>query len=898
MEKTESKASKNIFAKIAGISAKRYLAVVGLWAVLVLTGIFAYTTGLSREGFPSINFPIGTASGTYFADSPETVDKDVTGPLSEALIKEEGIESINATALDNSFFMIVEFSSDLTSQQGVEILEKAAKKVTPKEALIEFKPLQPAKFLERYDLLISVKSDNATPAELQERADEVVEHMVKSPEIETAETQDLFTTAVDPATGQEVERQTSFNRFASADGEFKNSISIGLIRADTGLDIIEFSDAVKSQIESDPSTDENYETVIGADQATDVRFQLSSLQSNLFTGLLAVAAVSLLLIGWRVAIVTSAFMISTVITALVLLWVFGLTLNVITLFALILTLGLLVDDAVVIAESIEANRKQSKSPIEVVRYAIGRVGAASFSGTLTTVLVFIPLLFVTGILGEFIRVMPITIVVTLLVSFVLSIILIPALASPFILKGKANENFIIRAEEKAANWLSKIAKLFSENTKTSIIYTTVGVVGSLGIVFFIASTLFSQLSFNIFPAPKDSNAFVVTADFDNGTTIEEAEELSKEIDEAVSEQLGDNLLRAQYVISGSRNAILFINLVSFNDREIASPELIEMVQSEVDNIKGAKVSAEILSNGPPTEDFPFKVQINVSDDSEAAVTLANDISEKLNGNNVERANGEEALVTETEVFGTNEIIRVDNKRQISVGAKFDADDITALTEAAEKFVTENFGEEELTSRGLNTNTLEFDQGQESDNQEDFAATGTAGFVALLAMAVLLTFQFRSLFQPILIMMAIPFGLIGVFWGLLATNNPISFIAVIGVIGLIGVVVNNTILLTDSANQGRREGLGASEAIAEAIRIRFRPLIATTLTTIAGLTPLALADPFWEPLAVAMIFGLLVSTILVLFLFPIYYRFFSLLSGLLWLKVKNSEWIERTSEDYV
>jgi len=879
MENNDSVSSKNLFAFIAGQSAKRYIIVVALWLVLIGVGMFAYFSGLNREGFPPINFPVGTVSGTYFVDDAGKVDKDITQPLSEAYVDLEGVASVDSTALENGFFLFVEFDSDLTSQEGVDKLNQASKDILPEEALVEFNPLAPAKFLERYDLLISVTTEDSDPQALQKRAEEVAKYMVKNSEIEIAETQELFTNAIDPATGEEIQRQTRFNRFSSADGEFKDSISIGLIRSDTGSDVLEFSDAVKSHIDSDPTTTDRFETVIGADFATDVRLQLSSLQANMLSGLLAVAAVSLLLIGWRVALVTSAFMITTIITALVMLWAFGLSLNVITLFALILTLGLLVDDAVVIAESIEANRKISKSPVEIVKYAIGRVGAASFSGTLTTVLVFIPLLFVTGILGEFIRVMPLTIIVTLLASFVLSITLIPALASPFILKGKAPNNFIIRAEQSAANWLGKLAKAFSGTLKNSIIYSTAGFIASFVVVIFTVVTLFSQLSFNIFPPPKDSNQFVVTADFDNGTTIKEAEELSKEIDVAVAEELGDNLLRAQYIRSSERSAILFVDLISFSNRDATSPVLIEKIQTKLDKIQGARASADILTNGPPTEDFPFKVQINTGEDVVAAQTLAEDISKKLNGNKVTRANGETAVVTETEIFGTQEIIRVGGEQQISVGAKFDGDDTTALVTAAEEFVVENFDEKDLENRGLEVDALEFDQGQESDNQEDFAATQTAGLVALGAMALLLIVQFRSILQPILIMMAIPFGLIGVAWGLKATNNPMSFIAVIGIIGLIGVVVNNTILLTDSANQARREGMSSTEAISHAIVIRFRPLIATTLTTIAGLTPLMFSDPFWEPLAVSMIFGLGVSTILVLVLFPIYYRFFALFGEL-------------------
>jgi multidrug efflux pump subunit AcrB len=138
------------------------------------------------------------------------------------------------------------------------------------------------------------------------------------------------------------------------------------------------------------------------------------------------------------------------------------------------------------------------------------------------------------------------------------------------------------------------------------------------------------------------------------------------------------------------------------------------------------------------------------------------------------------------------------------------------------------------------------------------------------MLVLLVIQFRSSAQWLLVFLAIPFSFFGVFGGLLLTGNVISFFVMLGLIGLIGIAVNNTILLTDCANQERRAGLDRGAAIESAIRQRFRPLVATSLTTVAGLLPLALSDPFWEALGMTIIFGLLSSTFLVLISFPFYY----------------------------
>ena len=177
---------------------------------------------------------------------------------------------------------------------------------------------------------------------------------------------------------------------------------------------------------------------------------------------------SLLLIGWRVAVLTAGFMLLVLLGSLVGLWAVGYSLNTITMFGLILTLGLLVDDAIVISESIDANRDgpdpgEDITSVGVIKSAIDRVGAASFAGTLTTVVVFSPMLFIGGILGEFIRPIPATVMITLLLSFLFSIVFIPVVGRLFLLKGVKPNNPIIRAEKSIADAAGRLAALPSGN---------------------------------------------------------------------------------------------------------------------------------------------------------------------------------------------------------------------------------------------------------------------------------------------------------------------------------------------------------------------------------------------------------------------------------------------------
>jgi len=152
----------------------------------------------------------------------------------------------------------------------------------------------------------------------------------------------------------------------------------------------------------------------------------------------------------------------------------------------------------------------------------------------------------------------------------------------------------------------------------------------------------------------------------------------------------------------------------------------------------------------------------------------------------------------------------------------------------------------------------------------FNSAGIALLVAMVMIYLLLVVQFNSFLQPVLIFLAFPFSFPGLFTGLYFTDNALSFFVMVGVIALVGIVVNNTIMLLDFTKQYSQSGKGIQESIVEAIRVRFRPLVTTSVTTVVGLLPLALTDPLWESIAFSIVFGLISSTLMVIFVFPAYY----------------------------
>ncbi len=418
--------------------------------------------------------------------------------------------------------------------------------------------LDATKYLEVYDILVSVSGPaGATAADLEVEAEKMRAFLEATPGVIRADTRNLITEGLDPETGEAVARQTRFSRtFFSGDNAYSPAIAVGLVRdpADESLDILGFSDAVNDRLASAevPELTPGFSAAITADFATDIRNQVNSLIGNLLTGLAAVVIVSFVLIGWRASIITALFMITVVMAAMAGLLVSGYTLNTITLFGLILTLGLLVDDAIVISESIDATRRDGAGTDErILGVSLTRVAVASLAGTLTTVLVFAPLLFIGGILGEFIRAIPATVIITLLVSYVFSVVFIPALSRFVLLKGPPSGGPVVSTERFLARSLGRLAAFPARGGAKG---WAVGILLALLplAALFGAGQVAAGLGFNIFPPSKDANVLFIATDFPPGVTIEEAEQISDDIDAVVVEVLETDLVRSQYIRGNER----------------------------------------------------------------------------------------------------------------------------------------------------------------------------------------------------------------------------------------------------------------------------------------------------------------------------------------------------------
>lgn len=885
-DNVDNRTVRNWLANVSVFFFKHKYISLTIWLVILMFGALSYTTLLKREGFPSIQISITLVRGVYLVDDAQKVDSQVAVPLSEAIGQVEGVDSVVTSAQSNFFTAVVYTDDSLTAEEAVASIQSGIEQASdiPENANIEVEAINLSKYYNSFDsLLATYSSDNSmSTQQLTESARVASESLVENPDILSATPVEQYEAGFNPLTGQPAIQQTSYGRIGMYVGDefiLYNAVTIGVNGVDE-LGTIELADAVEDSLET-INSDENLngaEVVVSLDQSKIVEAQISSLQENMIMALIAVSIVSFLFISWRASLTTAIFMVTVMAATLGTLLLIGYTLNVLVLFALVLAIGLFVDDSTIITEAIDAD-KEAKTPEYSIKKSIRKVALASFAGTATTILVFAPLLFLSGLMGNFIKLLPVTVIIALTLSLILSLTLIPFL-SRFTLLSKSSIKRvgklspINKIEVALAKFFASIPMLLKKS-KIKGIVVSIFMVGLSVVAVLGAGMLANNLEFNIFPESSDSDSLTAQIRYLPGTSFERAEAIADELTTSITAIIGEeNLSEVTYGISmppNNQQAEIALTLVPFTDRAETSLQMIEEINQSLEGYTKAGVQVTQNDTGPPSADTPFLMQI-YSEDTAQVASFAQEVAEFLEGNQVVRANGSTADITIVRVVNVDGYERKEGNRYIEIQVGFDAGDTSALVEGTQTMVENEFSEEDLNVYGLSyeDGSVTFDFGFESESAESFNSLLLIIPIALGMMFVLLAVQFRSLIKPIIIFMAIPFSLFGVFFGLTITDNPMSFFVMIGIIGLIGIVVNNTILLVDYANQAREKGADAIEAISISLEQRFRPLLVTTTTTVVALFPLAVYDPFWEPLAITIMFGLMSATLLELIAFPYYY----------------------------
>jgi hydrophobic/amphiphilic exporter-1 (mainly G- bacteria), HAE1 family len=661
----------------------------------------------------------------------------------------------------------------------------------------------------------------------------------------------------------------------------------------------------------------------------------TSAMSSLVEGaLLAVVVVFIFLKDWRATLISAFALPLSVIPTFWAIDVMGFSLNLVSLLAITLVTGILVDDAIVEIENIVRHMRMGKSPYRAATEAADEIGLAVMAITLTIVAIFTPVSFMGGVAGQYFKQFGLVVAVAVLFSLLVARLITPMMAAYFMRPHASvveKDGWIMRAYQRllAKTLASRPVNLpfrspFTKKpakVRLSAAYLTV----LAGFAIFYGTITAAALLPQGFIPPEDASRFVLSLELPPGSTLEDTRSRTdtREIRRAtVILQLlpKKERKRSQRILEGETirlaQSVPDIRVWRLNDR--GDRELsVSFVSTDADAL--GKAVADIEGQMRRVPGFTNVAAVAGLDRPEIRVTPRSDEAARL-GVTTDQISEAVRVATIGDVGpllakyteGDRQIpIRV----QLDEAARGDLSMVSAMTVtgasglpvplSAVADVTfgqgpssvDRYNRERRVNIGMDLVGITTGQGLEIiaalpavkslqqgvrlqvTGDAEIQGEVFAGFIKAIGLGLVIVFGvlvllFGSVFQPITIMLSLPLSIGGVIVALLATNNPVSMPVVIGILMLFGIVTKNAIMLVDFAVEEEAKGIDRYQAIMDAGRKRARPIVMTTIAMVAGMVPSAIAfgdgGEFRAPMAIAVIGGLLVSTVLSLVFVPSFY----------------------------
>jgi multidrug efflux pump len=680
-----------------------------------------------------------------------------------------------------------------------------------------------------------------------------------------------------------------------------------------------------------------------ADQAVSVSHRLDTFQKNLAIGAFLVILLTILLMNVRMAFVVAFLIPLSLSFSLIMLYRLGHSLNQITLAAMIVVLGMLVDNGIVLVENIQRHLDQGKDRISAVLTGSREVLGAITSSTLTTMLAFTPLLLMSGDTGQFIRGIPLTIIFAIAGSLMVAVLASPLMSYRFLKPGRKDGG-----DSPVIRFYARILRFALDHKILTLSVTVMAFIGSLVFI--------PRLGLQFFPK-AEREVFVIDVQLPQGANMETTLNLARRIEkillakeevETVMTHVGQNGPRIYYNINFFRikeaNRAQFFVTIKRNKRGVTAARVIEELRPMLTRLSGGRIELKELEQGPPVG-APIAIKIKGDEldvlkrlaqgfksllkSIPGAVDVTDDASETIPQIEIrvdsDKAqllgitNATIAQTIRTAVYGTTATSFRQEDEEIDVVVSLgetSQNDVATFDEiylkslegfkvpfrqvADVKLISDigTISRENLTRTATVRSEIQGTlsesvvdalkakaaslqippgylveyEGETKERNESFISLGWAMIAAFLLVYVVLVAQFNSYKQPFVIALSLPFGLVGAVLGLWITGYPFGFMAFLGVVSLTGIVVNDAIVLIDFVNTIRKDGADLRGAVMEAGRLRFRPVMLTTVSTVAGLLPLSvMGGSLWGPMGNVIIFGLSMATVLTLIIVPVVYE---------------------------
>ena len=698
---------------------------------------------------------------------------------------------------------------------------------------------------------------------------------------------------------------------------------------------------------------------------------------------IAVIFLVLLALGWREAIIVGVAVIITLMLMLFASWAWGFTLNRVSLFALIFSIGILVDDAIVVVENIHRHQQTSnKSLREIIPLAVDEVGGPTILATFAVIAALLPMAFVTGLMGPYMSPIPINASIGMLLSLLVAYILTPWMALKMMAHKRHGQNVTVnhnhgqQKSTRSYRFFHSTIGMFVLNKSSRFWRWILLLVMIILIAASVGLGMMKLVTLKMLPFDNKSE-FQVVIDMPEGTSLERTSGLVRELGiylatvpevtdyqayvGTASPMNFNGLVRQYYLREGSEVADIQVNLIDKNLRERKSHEIASSTRSSLQEIGqrwGGNVKIVEVPPGPPVQaplvaevyglDYDSQLIVakqirKVFEQADDVVDIDDTVETKALRHVVEVDREKAALLglTQQQIVTAVRIslagddvgylhdssvkyavplrlqLPVSEQRDLSAVLKLrlrnNEGNLIAIGDVVNVIQTEReqtiyhkdllpvtfvtadmagdldsplYGMFDIVSRLKDSqidqffinapilpveNSIKWD-GEWQVTYETFRDMGLAYAVGIILIYLLVVAQFKSYLIPLVIMAPIPLTIIGVMPGHALLGIQYTATSMIGMIAMAGIIVRNSILLVDFINQATANGMKLEEAVIQAAAVRAKPIILTAVAAMVGAL-FILNDPIFSGLAVSLLFGILVSTVLTLLVIPVMYYAF-------------------------
>jgi multidrug efflux pump subunit AcrB len=743
------------------------------------------------------------------------------------------------------------------------------------------------------------------------------------------------------------------DRFATFNGKPAVMLEVYRIGEQTPVSV---SDAVHKQMdEINYILPEGLTLVSRNDRSEIYKQRLDLMLRNGFLGLGLVFILLAVFLETRLAFWVSLGIPISFLGCLLLLPLLGVTFNMVSMFAFIVTLGIVVDDAIIVGENVYSHRQQGLPWLEAAITGTRSIAMPVTFSVLTNMVTFMPIFFVPGFMGKVFREIPLVVVTVFFISLIESLFILPAHLGH---KGKGREGRIF---PKLHELQQRFSAFFVRMVRTRYgpflglvlrwryISFSVAILVLLLAFGYVKS---GRLGFELFPKIESDYA-AVTANLPFGTSVNRTLEVQQKLvqaGKAVAERNGgEKLVEGIYASVDGSEAQVRIYLTPPKIRPISTSKMTQLWREETGEIagletikfesdaggpgRGAAISVELshrdigvlehasaelaaameyfpnvidIDDGfsPGKQQIDFKVRPEAQSLNLHAADIARQVRQSYYGAEAlrqQRGRNEvkimvrlpreerisefhlEEMILRTPDGGEVPLVeavtlergradttieRRNGRRVVTVSA-----DVRPRSQAAQ--VTEVLNSDTIPALSARYPGLSFSyEGRMADRTESIQSLIRGLLIALIIIYAMLAIPLNSYIQPLIIMLAIPFGLVGAVIGHLIMGYSLSVLSLFGIVALSGVVVNDSLVLIDFANRRRKKGSIAVEAIQDAAIQRFRPIMLTTLTTFGGLAPMIFETSrqarFLIPMAISLGYGIVFATVITLVIVPSVY----------------------------